>query len=152
MIPPKRFDIFPPDWGMLRRSICVQIFLLTTHSTPFSSQLLYVYCNNNKNSVHRLGQPKSRNDFYNLRITENIDVFDRNRIYSDQRDKPVMPICRLMTNFLISHAVFPSYCLKFGVSRGETYQDVGTFLTAPEALDRRRGKRQQRQLLGLLGI
>ena len=20
MIPPKRFDIFPPDWGMLRRS------------------------------------------------------------------------------------------------------------------------------------
>ena len=21
MIPPKRFDIFPPDWGMLRRSI-----------------------------------------------------------------------------------------------------------------------------------
>ena len=27
MIPPKRFDIFPPDWGMLRRSRCVQIFL-----------------------------------------------------------------------------------------------------------------------------
>ena len=29
MIPPKRFDIFPPDWGMLKRSInsrCVQIF------------------------------------------------------------------------------------------------------------------------------
>ena len=26
MIPPKRFDIFPPDWGMLRRSSrCVQI-------------------------------------------------------------------------------------------------------------------------------
>ena len=26
MIPPKRFDIFPPDWGvMLRRSRCVQI-------------------------------------------------------------------------------------------------------------------------------
>ena len=21
MIPPRRFDIFPPDWGMLRRSI-----------------------------------------------------------------------------------------------------------------------------------
>ena len=27
MIPPKRFDLFPPDWGMLRRSRCVQIFL-----------------------------------------------------------------------------------------------------------------------------
>ena len=29
-IPPKRFDIFPPDWGMLRRSRCVQFFLLST--------------------------------------------------------------------------------------------------------------------------
>ena len=30
MIPPiKRFDIFPPDWGMLRRSRRVQIFLST---------------------------------------------------------------------------------------------------------------------------
>ena len=29
MIPPKRFDIFPPDWGMLRRSRRVRIFLLT---------------------------------------------------------------------------------------------------------------------------
>ena len=28
MIPPKRFDISPSDWGMLRRSTCcVQIFL-----------------------------------------------------------------------------------------------------------------------------
>ena len=27
MIPPKRFPIFPPDWGMLRRSRCVQIFI-----------------------------------------------------------------------------------------------------------------------------
>ena len=27
MIPPKRFDIFPPDWGMFRRSRHVQIFL-----------------------------------------------------------------------------------------------------------------------------
>ena len=27
MIPPKRFDIFPPDWGMLRRSRCVRTFL-----------------------------------------------------------------------------------------------------------------------------
>ena len=27
LIPPKRFDIFSPDWGMLRRSRCIQIFL-----------------------------------------------------------------------------------------------------------------------------
>ena len=27
MIPHKRFDIFPADWGMLRRSRYVQIFL-----------------------------------------------------------------------------------------------------------------------------
>ena len=27
MTPPKRFDIFPSDWGMLRKSRCVQIFL-----------------------------------------------------------------------------------------------------------------------------
>ena len=27
MIPPKRFDIFPPDWGMLIRSRRVQIFI-----------------------------------------------------------------------------------------------------------------------------
>ena len=26
MIPLKRFDIFPPDWGVLRRSRSVQIF------------------------------------------------------------------------------------------------------------------------------
>ena len=28
MILPKRFDILPPDWGMLRRSRCVQIIFL----------------------------------------------------------------------------------------------------------------------------
>ena len=33
MIPRKRFDIFPPDWGMLRRSRCVHIFLQTFCST-----------------------------------------------------------------------------------------------------------------------
>ena len=27
MIPPKLFAIFPSDWGMLRRSRCVQILL-----------------------------------------------------------------------------------------------------------------------------
>ena len=27
MIPPKRFDIFPSDWRMLRMSKCVQIFI-----------------------------------------------------------------------------------------------------------------------------
>ena len=26
MIPPEGFDIFPPYWGMLRRSRCVQTF------------------------------------------------------------------------------------------------------------------------------
>ena len=30
LISPKRFDMYPPDWGMLRRSRCVQIFLLNT--------------------------------------------------------------------------------------------------------------------------
>ena len=30
MIPPKRVDISPPDWGMLRRSRRVLIFLKTT--------------------------------------------------------------------------------------------------------------------------
>ena len=37
MIPPKRFDIIsPPDWGMLRRSGCVQIFHLNNkiHGIP----------------------------------------------------------------------------------------------------------------------
>ena len=29
MFPPKRFDFSPPDWGMLRRSRRVQIFLQT---------------------------------------------------------------------------------------------------------------------------
>ena len=27
VIAPRRFDIFSPDWGMLRRSRCIQIFL-----------------------------------------------------------------------------------------------------------------------------
>ena len=27
MIPPKRFDIYPPDWGMLRMSRYVRFFL-----------------------------------------------------------------------------------------------------------------------------
>ena len=37
MTPPKRFDIFPPDWRMLRMSRCVQIFLLI--SSRSSSEL-----------------------------------------------------------------------------------------------------------------
>ena len=37
MIPPKRFDIPPPpDWGMLRRSRCVQIFLLNSNAVRTS--------------------------------------------------------------------------------------------------------------------
>ena len=35
MIPPKRFDISPPHWGMLRRSRCVQIFLKTFYGLPY---------------------------------------------------------------------------------------------------------------------
>ena len=38
MIPPKRFDIFPPDWGMLRRSRRIQIFLETTRSLVFEEK------------------------------------------------------------------------------------------------------------------
>ena len=33
MTSPKRFKIFPPDWGMLRRSRCVYIFLEIQCST-----------------------------------------------------------------------------------------------------------------------
>ena len=36
MIPPKRFDIFPPDWGLLRRSGSVQIFNIKQQFTLFS--------------------------------------------------------------------------------------------------------------------
>ena len=32
MIPPKRFDIFLPDWGMLKRSRRIQFFLEMTRS------------------------------------------------------------------------------------------------------------------------
>ena len=38
MIPPKRFDIFPPDWGMLRRSRRVLIFLETPRSLVFKGK------------------------------------------------------------------------------------------------------------------
>ena len=34
MIPPKRLDIFPPDWGMLRSSRCDQIFLQNLSFVP----------------------------------------------------------------------------------------------------------------------
>ena len=37
MIPPKSFEIFPPDWGMLRMSRCVQIFLQTQFVHNFST-------------------------------------------------------------------------------------------------------------------
>ena len=39
MIPPKHFDIFPPDWGMLRMPRCVQIFLKTTLNVRNNSHL-----------------------------------------------------------------------------------------------------------------
>ena len=35
MTPPLRFDIFPPDWGMLRRSRRVQMFLYTTNNSTW---------------------------------------------------------------------------------------------------------------------
>ena len=38
MIPPKRFDISPPDWGTLRRSRRVQIFLEATRSLVFEEK------------------------------------------------------------------------------------------------------------------
>ena len=38
MIPPKRSDIFPPDWEMLRRSKRVLIFLETTRSFVFEEK------------------------------------------------------------------------------------------------------------------
>ena len=38
MIPPKRSDIFPPDWEMLRRSRRVLIFLETTRSLVFEEK------------------------------------------------------------------------------------------------------------------
>ena len=44
MIPPKRFDIFPPDWEMLRRSRCVQIFLETTTTVVVVSFRNVVFC------------------------------------------------------------------------------------------------------------
>ena len=33
MIPPKHFDIFPDDWGMLRRSRCVHMFKYVFENT-----------------------------------------------------------------------------------------------------------------------
>ena len=38
IIPPKRFDIFPSDWGMLRRSRRVLIILETTRSLVFEEK------------------------------------------------------------------------------------------------------------------
>ena len=51
MIPPKRFDIFLPDWGMLRRSRCVQIFLETT---------LFLFSEKNLNASRLSEQPLVR--------------------------------------------------------------------------------------------
>ena len=57
MILPKRFDISPPDWGMLRRSRCVQIFLQTVDNfSPESGcsegllKYAYIFFLNRKNS------------------------------------------------------------------------------------------------------
>ena len=41
LIPPKRFDISPPDWGMLGRSRCVQIFLLKNRAISIKHKERY---------------------------------------------------------------------------------------------------------------
>ena len=44
MILPKCFDIFsPPDWGMLRRSRCVQVFLFTINAKFYLAICGYIY-------------------------------------------------------------------------------------------------------------
>ena len=40
MILPKRFAIFPPDWGMLRRSRCVHFFSNNNNTNYSSSTIL----------------------------------------------------------------------------------------------------------------
>ena len=42
LIPPKRFDISPPDWGMLRRSRCVLIFL-SLNNIKLSASSFYFF-------------------------------------------------------------------------------------------------------------
>ena len=43
MIPPKRFDIFPPGWGTLRRSRRVQIFFINLTDTTKTDNTHNVY-------------------------------------------------------------------------------------------------------------
>ena len=57
-ISPKRFDIFPPDWGMLGRSRCVHIFLQTGGIGIDSSgwrpiRRMYARSSNNFNNKQR---------------------------------------------------------------------------------------------------
>ena len=49
MIRPKRFDIFPPDGGMLRRSRCVQIFF--KHYIGHQVKHLNIYRNKRSSSL-----------------------------------------------------------------------------------------------------
>ena len=51
MIPPKRFDISPPDWGMLRSS-CVQIFLSDFSLNNNILQNIRVCCNMQRNKIY----------------------------------------------------------------------------------------------------
>ena len=50
LIAPKRFDIFPPDWGMLRRSRRVQILLnpFGTIGLVYIPQVVYAYFVSNR--------------------------------------------------------------------------------------------------------
>ena len=50
LIPPKRFDIFSPDWGMLRRSRCIQILSLNN-----STEGAYYLVHGDLSSQHSLG-------------------------------------------------------------------------------------------------
>ena len=66
IIPPKRFDIFPLDWGMLRRFACVQIFLQTT---------LFLFSEKNLNASRPSEQPPVRE--------KNVITFGTNPIRRD---------------------------------------------------------------------
>ena len=46
MIPPKRFDIVPPDWGKLRKSRCVQILLSKSNMVDGNKTTAHIIFNN----------------------------------------------------------------------------------------------------------
>ena len=48
----KRFDIFPPDWGMLRGSRCVQIFFNKIYFVPTIPAASFLGCVKYTSSVY----------------------------------------------------------------------------------------------------